>query len=109
MKRAREIDGVLAGQRVGDQKHLMRIGGAAHFRRLVHQRFVEREPAGGVEQHHVIAAEPRRLLRARGDLHRRLSFDDRQRVDADLPAEHGELLHRGRPACVERGHQHLAL
>ena len=105
----RQIDGVLAGQRVGNQQHLVRIGGAAHVRRLVHQRLVEREPAGGIEQHHVIAAEPRRLLGARRDLHRRLTGDDRQRVDVDLPAEHGKLLHGRRPAGVERGHQHLAL
>ena len=104
-----QIDGVLAGQRVGDQQHLVRIGGAAHLRRFAHQLLVEREPAGGIEQHHVIAAEPRRLLGAGGDLHRRLAFDDRQRVDVDLLAEHGELLHRRRPAGVERGHQHLAL
>ena len=104
-----QIDRVLAGQRVGDEQHFVRCGGAADFRRLVHQRLVEREPAGGIEHDHVIAAKPRRLRRACGDLHRALSGDDRQRVDADLEAEHGELLHGSRPAGVERGHQHLAL
>ena len=29
IERAREIDGVLAGQRIGDEQHFMRIGGAA--------------------------------------------------------------------------------
>ena len=90
---AGEIDGVLAGQRVGDQQHFVRGRGAPHFRRFVHHRFVERDAAGGVEQHDVVAAEPSRLQRAVGDLHRRLAGDDRQRIDADLLAEHGELLH----------------
>ena len=106
---AREIDRVLAGQRVGDQQHFMRIGGALHFGRFRHHRFVERGAAGGVEQHDVVAAELRRLQRALRDLRRRLALHDRQRLDADVAAEHGELLHRRRAAGVERGHQHLAL
>ena len=105
----RQIDRVLAGERVGDEQYLVRIGGAAHLGRFAHQLLVEGEAAGGVEQHHVVTAEPRRLLRAGGDLHRRLAFDDRQRLDIDLLAEDGELLHRGRTARIERGHQHFAL
>ena len=65
---AREIDGVLAGERVGDQQHLVRIGGALDLGRLRHHRFVERGAAGGVEQHHVVAAEPAGLQRALRDL-----------------------------------------
>ena len=72
---AGEIDGVLAGQRVGDQQNLVRTGGAADLGRLVHHRLVERDAAGGVEQHHVVAAEPAGLQRAVGDLHRRLAGD----------------------------------
>ena len=109
VERAREIDGVLAGEGVGDQQHFMRIGGALDLGRLAHHRVVERGAAGGVEQHHVVAAEPGGLERALGDLRRLLAFDHRQRVDLRLAAEHGELLHRRRPAHVERGHQHLAL
>ena len=37
-----------------------------------------------------------------------LPGDDRQGIDADLLAEHRELLHRRRTAGVERGHQRLA-
>ena len=108
VERAREIDRVLAGERIGDQQHLVRIGGALDLGRFRHHRFVERGAAGGVEQHHVVAAEAAGLERALRDLRRLLACDDRQRVDADLLAEHGELLHRGRAAHVERGHQHLA-
>ena len=109
VERAREIDRVLAGEAVGDQQHLVRAGGALDLGGLVHHLFVERDAAGGVEQHHVVAAELGGLDRAVGDLHRRLAFDDRQRRHVDLLAEHGELLHRRRAARVERGHQHLAV
>ena len=109
VERAGEIDGVLAGQAVGDQQDLVRIGGALDLGRFVHQLLVERDAAGGVEQHHVVAAELGRLDGARGDLLRRLALDDRQRLDVDLLAEHGELLHRRRAASVERGHQDLAV
>ena len=82
-----------------------RLTSAASFIMLV----VERGAAGGVEQHHVVAAEPGGLERALGDLRRHLALDHRQRVDARLAAEHGELLHRRRAAHVERGHQHFFL
>ena len=64
------------------------------------------QAAGGVEHHHVVAAERRLLLGALGDGDRVLAGDDRQGVDADLQAEHRELLHRGRAAGVEARHQH---
>ena len=77
-----EVDGVLAGQAVGDEQGLVRMGDVAHLRHLLHQRFVDVGAAGGVEHHHVVAAEPRRIHGAPRDLLRRLPGDDRQRVDA---------------------------
>ncbi len=82
-----------------------RLADLGHLR---HQRLVDVGAPRGVEQHDVIALEPRRGFRALGDVDRVLAGNDRQRVDADLPAENGELLLRGRPLHVERGHQHLA-
>ena len=87
----------------------MRIGGLLDLRRLAHHLVVERGAPGGVEQHHVVAAEPGRFERTLGDLRRHLAGDHRQRVDLRLAAENGELLHRRRPAHVERGHQHFFL
>ncbi len=75
---AREIDRVLAGERVGDEQHLVRIGGALDLGGLVHHRFVERGAAGGVEQDDVVAAEPAGLQRALRNLRRMLAGDDRQ-------------------------------
>ncbi len=105
---AREIDSVLAGERIGDEEHLMRIGGALDLGGFVHHRFVERSAAGGVEQDGIEAAEPTGLQRALRNLGRMLAGDDRQGLDIDLLAKYRELLHCGRAAHVERRHQHLA-
>ena len=87
----------------------MRGGRALDLGRFVHHLVVERDAAGGVEQHHVIAAELGGLDGAVGNLNGRLAVDDRQGRHVDLLAEHRELLHRRRPPRVERGHQHLAI
>ena len=108
-KDARQIDGVLTGQRIRDQQHFMRIGRGFDLGRFRHHLFVERGAAGGVEQHDVVAAELAGLQRALCDLRRLLAGDDRQGRDVEIAAEHGELLHRRRAIDVERRHQHLAL
>ena len=66
-----EIDRVLAGQRVGDEQDLVRPRGRADLRHLRHQGLVDMGAAGGVEQHDVVALQPRRLLGALGDGDRR--------------------------------------
>ena len=86
----------------------MRIGGALHVGGFRHHCFIERGAAGGIEDDDVIAAEPPGLQCALGNLRRRLPGDDRQRLDIDLPPEHGELLHCRGTAHVERCHEHLA-
>ena len=83
---ARGVDRVLAGERIGDEEHLVRVGGGAHVRRLDHQRLVHGHAAGGVEHHHVVAAEAGGLHGAAGDLHGRLAGHDGKRIDADLLA-----------------------
>ena len=77
-----EVDGVLAGQRVGDQQDLVRRRDLLDLGHLGHQRLVDMGAAGGVEDDDVMAAEPGRLHGAAGDLDRRLAGDDRQRRDA---------------------------
>ena len=79
-----EIDRVLAGQRVGDEQHFVRVGGVADLDHLRHQRLVDMGAAGGVEQHDVVALEARGGFRAPRDVDRVLARNDRQRVDADL-------------------------
>ncbi len=106
---ARQIDRVLAGQRIRDQQHFMRIGGGFDLGRFRHHLFVERGAAGGIEQHHVVAAKFSGFQRALCDLRRLLARDDRQGRDIEVAPEHRELLHRRRAIDIERSHQHLAL
>ena len=107
VERAREIDRVLAGQRVGDQQRLVRPHPVAHARELAHQLLVDVQPPGGVEDHHVEPLALRGLERARGDRERRFARHDRQALDARLARQHGELLLRRRALHVERGEQRL--
>ena len=109
VERPRQIDRVLAGQGIRDQQHFMRISHGFDLGGFRHHFFVERGAAGGVEQHHVVAAEFCGLQRAPGDLRRLLAGDNRQGLDIEVAPEHRELLHRRRAIDVERGHQHLAL
>ncbi len=102
-----DVDRVLAGHRVGDEQRLERHRHVAHRRHLVHQGLVDMQAPGGVQQHHVVAAEAGRFHRAAGDLDRPLPGHDRQRRHLGLLAQDLELLLRRRPGHVERGHQHL--
>ena len=107
---AGEIDGVLAGQRIGDEQRLVRLCDVADRNHLVHQRLIDMLPPGGIEHQHVEAAAPRLVQGPPGDVQRLLALDDRQGVDPDLASEDRELLLGGRPRGVEGGHQHpLAL
>ncbi|OIQ69788.1 hypothetical protein GALL_486080 [mine drainage metagenome] len=101
-----DVDGVLPGEAIDHQHHLTRGGDVADGFDLVHQRLVDVQAAGGVEDVDVIAAEVGLGFGAFGDLNGGFAFDDRQGIDADLRAEDLQLLHRRRAVGVERGHQH---
>src|ERR1700674_2181642 len=81
VERARQVDRVLAGERIRDQQHFMRISGGFDLGRFRHHLFVERGAAGDVEQHHVVAAELAGFERPLGDLSGFLAGDDRQGLD----------------------------
>jgi len=98
---------VLAGQGVGHQQGLGRGGDAGDLGRLAHHGLVQGGAAGGVEDHHIIAAEPGGREGAPGDVGGGLALDDRQGVDLGQFGQHRQLLHGGRPAGVERGDHHL--
>ena len=70
---AGEVDRVLAGERIGDQQDLVRRRHRLDLGHLGHQRLVDMGAAGGIEYHHVVAAEPGRLNRALCDVDRRLA------------------------------------
>ena len=99
------MHGVLPGQTVDHQQCLTGIGDVADRLDLLHQLFVDGEPAGGVEHVDVIPAHARLRPGALGDGDRGFALDDRQGVDPDLGAEDLQLLHRRGAVHVERGHE----
>jgi len=99
--------GVLAGQAVGDQDGLGRVGDPSDLSRLVHHRLVQRSATGGVEDQNVVAAQLGGRDGPLGDVDGALAGDDRQALDPDLRRQQRQLLHGGRTAGVERGDQHL--
>ena len=75
---------------------------------LVHEDFVDREAAGGVEHDDVEAFAPPGLHRAVRDLDRGLARNDGQAGDARALGELGELQLRGRALGIEAGEQDAA-
>ncbi len=73
---------------------------------LAHQRHVDRQAAGGVEDHHVVDLAPAHIHRAVGDLQRRLAEDDGQAADAGTLSELLELELGGGALGVEAGEKH---
>jgi hypothetical protein len=68
-----DIDRILAGHGVGDQKRLDRAGAVPHGGNFVHQLLVDMQPAGGIQHDHVEPAQPGGLHGARGDIDRLLA------------------------------------
>ena len=89
-----DIDRVLAGHGVDDEQALGRLRGVAHRRHLVHQRLVDVEPAGGVEDEDVVAFALGLLERAPGDVDRPLA----QRRSAASARRSGGRARRAAPA-----------
>ena len=56
----RDVDRVLAGHRVGDEEHVLRRDRRLDRDELGHQRFVDVQAAGGVDDDGVVAAGARR-------------------------------------------------
>ena len=109
VERLGDVDGVLAGEAVGDEQRLVGMHDVADLHRLRHERFVDVGAPRRVEHDHVVAAKPRGIERAARDLLRRLARNDGERLDLRLLAQDAQLLLRRRPPRVERGHQHFLL
>ena len=93
-------DGLLAGHRVDDEERLDRLDRGVDGGDLGHQRLVEREPAGGVEDHDVADLALGRLDAAADDVDDR--GPDGRAVDRDVEAlaERLELVGGGRSVRV---------
>ena len=103
MEAFRGFDGVLTGERVGDEEGFLRFGDFRYLFGLTHHLLVERGPACGVEDNDIKALKLGGLKRALGDIDRKLAFNDRKAGHADLLSQNGELLHGGRATHVEGG------
>ena len=65
-ERLRGVDRVLADHRVDDEEHLVGVDGVADVGGLLHQLGVDAEPAGGVDDDHVVQRAPGLLDRRPG-------------------------------------------
>ena len=101
LERLRDVDGLLAGHRVEHEEDVRRLRLAAHGGELLHQRLVDVQPAGGVEDDDV-AAVRLRALDAVADRLDRVGALVGVDGDPDLRAELHELVDRGRAAAGRR-------
>ena len=98
-------DGVLAGHRVDHQQGFHRVDGKADGFDLFHQREVDREAAGGIQDDDVEDFAARGIHGALGDLQRRLAGDDRQRGHLGALGQLFELELGGGALGIEAGEQ----
>ena len=95
-----DVDRVLAGHRVHDQQHDVRLDALLDVRQLLHQRLVDVQAAGRVDDQDVLAVALGLVERPAGDVHRvlvdALLVDGRARLGADLD----QLLDGGRAVDV---------
>ena len=98
---------VLAGHRIGDKKHLMRIGQRLDLAKLGHQPFIDGHPARRIKDQHVIALKLGRLQGAFGNLRRTFAIGLGKHANLGLFTENAELLARGRAGHVKRRQHHL--
>ena len=82
----RGVDRVLARHRVDDEQRLDRRHRRVQRGDLLHHRLVDREPARGVDDQHVVIVRPRPLERAPRDRRPARRRGRREHVDADLRA-----------------------
>ena len=95
---------VLADHRVDDEQDVLGLDRLLDLLELVHERVVDGEAAGGVDDHHVTAHVAGLGDSQLGELHRLHALDAEHR-HTELAAEHHELVDRRRTVDV-RGHEH---
>ena len=103
-----DVHGFLAGGGVEHQQDFLRLHQVAQTNQFLHQRLVNLQPAGGVENQHVAAVRFCEIERFTGDF-RNVRFaafhEDRQ---FKLFAERVQLVHGRRAINVRRHEQRLA-
>ena len=108
VERLGAVDGVLAGHRVDHQVHLVGADAAIDGRKLIHQFGVDVQPAGRVEDHHVGPGRLRLFHRGLTKGHRIGGTEVRVYRQAELLADHLQLLNGSGPLQVGRCQHRLA-
>ncbi len=99
------FDGVLPCHGVGHEQNFDRIQQRFQLLQLVHQRIVDVQTAGGIDEKHVAAGIDCFAARRSGQIDRKC-FLRRSRVDGNLivAGDDGQLLASGGPVNVHRYH-----
>src|ERR1043166_6993372 len=106
-ERPRGVHGILALHRIDDEERFHRFERRMQLADLAHHRFVDRQPAGRVDDEHVVVVLARPIKRIDRDRNR-LSIRRRgEIIDVDLTRQRFELLHRRRPIHVAAREQHF--
>ncbi len=97
---------LLAGHGVDHQDPLARFQQPAELGQFVHERFVDLQPTGGVDDHQVAEVLAQVLAQARVDGLGRLAVEHLEHRNADLLPQGAQLLACRRPLGVGRHQQH---
>ena len=101
------VDRILARHAVDDEKALVRLDRRLEFSDLAHHFRIDMQPAGGIEEQHVVGLQGRFRQRALGDGDRRLTRIRGREAGAHLRCQGLQLQYRRRPINVGADHQHF--
>ena len=101
------VDRILALHCIDDEQRFHRAQRRVQRSDLAHHRLVDREPPSGVDDQHVVVVLARPVERSERDGDRLSRGARRKAVDAELPRQRRELLHRRGPVHVAAYQQHF--
>ena len=103
-----DVDGFLAGGGVEHEQNFLRLHEVAQAHEFLHERFVNLQTPGGVEDERVAIIGLREVERFAGDLQNIRLAAFQEHGNLDLFAERFELIHRRRTIHVRRDEQRRA-
>ena len=104
-----DADRLLPGGGVEHEQDFARLNPVAKLDEFLHQRLVDLQPAGGVENDHVNAVRLGLGHRAVGDLEHVLFAAHQETRQIKLPGQGLDLVHRGGPVNVRADEQRFAI
>jgi len=99
-----DIDRILTGHCVRHIQNFGRVDALLDPAELLHQQLVDMQPAGGVDQDNLVPFPSGLFESLRADFYGIAKGAGFKNTGLDLPAENGQLFHRGGPVNVG-GHQ----